>query len=123
MLAELLLHVNTLYCHMTTFYERFCGIHTFLSLLEVMFVQALPLLVLLFLVIMIMRRGWIMKFHCVLRAMRMGVLFGTMRVYQRRPWSYWRSTLRNLPVAVQLARSALWRQHIWRGRVLVRGGM
>ena len=64
-----------------------------------------------------------MMFHCVFGTIRFGVLFGTMRAYRRRPWTYWFSQLCDLPVAVQLARSALRRRHIWRGRVLVRGGM
>ena len=103
--------------------DRFSGIHTFLGLLEVVLIQALPLPLMLFLVTMHMRRSWMMMFNCILGAMRIGVLFGTMRAYRRRPWTYWLSPLCDLPVAVQLARSALRRRHIWRGRVLVRGGM
>ena len=103
--------------------DQFSGTHTFLGLLEVVLVQALPLPLMLFLATMHMRRSWIMMLNCVLGAMRIGVLFGTMRAYRQRPWTYWLSPLCDLPVAVQLARSALRRRHIWRGRVLVRGGM
>ena len=103
--------------------DQFSGTHTFLGLLEVVLVQALPLPLMLFLATMHMRRSWMMMLNCVLGAMRIGVLFGTMRAYQQRPWTYWFSLLCDLPVAIQLARSALRRRHIWRGRVLVRGGM
>jgi len=103
--------------------DQFSGIYTFLGLLEVVLVQALPLPLMLFLVTMHMRRSWMMMLNCVLGAMRIGVLFGTMRAYRQRPWTYWLSPLCDLPVAVQLARSALRRRHIWRGRILVRGGM
>jgi dolichol-phosphate mannosyltransferase len=70
-----------------------------------------------------MRRSWMMMLNCVFGAMRIGVLFGTMRAYRQRAWTYWLSPLCDLPVAVQLAQSALRRRHIWRGRVLVRGGI
>ncbi len=45
--------------------DQFSGIHTFLGLLEVVLVQALPLLLMLFLVTMHMRRSWMMMFNCV----------------------------------------------------------
>ncbi len=104
-------------------HDYYSGMHTFLGLLEVVFVQALPLPLILFLAIMNMKRSWFMMPNVVLGATRVGVLFGTMRAYRRRPWSYWLSPLCDLPVAVQLVRSALQRRHIWRGRVLVRGDM
>ena len=103
--------------------DQFSGIHTVFGLLEVVFVQALPLPLMLFLVTMHMNRSLMMILNCLLGAMRIGVLFGTMRAYRQRPWTYWLSPLCDLPVAVQLVRSALRRRHIWRGRVLVRGGM
>jgi hypothetical protein len=82
-----------------------------------------PLPLMLFLVIARMRNSWLIILNSMLLALRIGVLFGTARAYQWRPWSYWLSTLCDLPVAVQLARSALQRWRVWRGRVLVRGGM
>ena len=91
--------------------------------LEVALVQALPLPLMLFLLTARIRHGWLMMLNSMLLAMRIGVLFGTARAYQRRPWSYWLSPLCDLPVAVKLARSALQRRHVWRGRVLVRGGV
>ncbi len=103
--------------------DQFSGIYTFLGLLEVVFVQALPLPLMLFLTTQHMSRSWMTILNGVLGAMRVGVLFGTMRAYRRRPWTYWLSPLCDLPVAVQLLRSALRRRHIWRGRFLVRGGM
>jgi len=104
-------------------HDHFSGIHTLVGLLEIVFVQALPLPLLFLLVIMHRRRNWMLIPNSVLGAMRIGVLFGTMRAYQRRPWTYWLSPLCDLAVAVQLLRSALRRRHIWRGRVLVRGGI
>jgi len=104
-------------------HDRYSGIHTVFGLLEVVLVQALPLPLMLFFLTKHMSRSWMLMLNCILGAMRIGVLFGTMRAYRRRPWTYWLSPLCDVPVAVQLARSALRRQHSWRGRVLVRGGM
>jgi dolichol-phosphate mannosyltransferase len=104
-------------------HDRFSGANTLLGWFEVALVQALPLPLMLFFVTTRMRSGWFIIFNGILLAMRIGVLFGTARAYQRRPWSYWFSPLCDLPVTVQLARSAVRRRHVWRGRVLVRGGM
>ena len=104
-------------------HDRFSGIHTLVGLLEIVFVQALPLPLMFLLIIMHKRHNWMLLLNSTLGAMRIGVLFGTMRAYRRRPWTYWLSPLCDLPVAVQLFRSVLRRRHIWRGRVLVRGGM
>lgn len=104
-------------------HDQFSGINTSLGWLEVALVQALPLPLMLSLIIMHVRCNWLIILNCVLVTIRIGVLFGTARAYQRRPWSYWLSPLCDLPVAVQLARSALQPRHVWRGRVLVRGDM
>ena len=104
-------------------HDRFSGIHTLVGLLEIVFVQALPLPFMFLLVTMHRRHNWMLLLNSTLGAMRIGVLFGTMRAYRRRPWTYWLSPLCDLPVAIQLLRSALRRRHIWRGRVLVRGGI
>jgi dolichol-phosphate mannosyltransferase len=103
--------------------DQFSGIYTLFGWLEVALVQALPLPLLLFLLTAHIRHRWIMMLNSILLAMRIGVLFGTARAYRRRPWSYWLSPLCDLPVAVQLVRNAVQRRHVWRGRVLVRGGM
>ena len=104
-------------------HDRFSGISTLFGWLEVALVQALPLPLMLFLVTARKRCNWPMILNSILLAMRIGILFGTARAYQRRPWSYWLSPLCDLPVAVQLARSALQPRHVWRGRVLIRGDM
>jgi dolichol-phosphate mannosyltransferase len=104
-------------------HDRFSRINMLFGWLEVALVQALPLPLMLFLLTARIRHGWLMMLNSILLAMRIGVLFGTARAYQRRPWSYWLSPLCDLPVAVKLARSALQRRHVWRGRVLVRGGV
>ncbi len=103
-------------------HDQFSGINTLLGWLEVTLVQALPLPLFLFLVIIDAQRSWLITLNGILAAMRIGVLFGTARAYRRQPWSYWLSPLCDLPVAIQLGRSALRRQHVWRGRILVRGG-
>jgi dolichol-phosphate mannosyltransferase len=103
-------------------HDQFSGINTLLGWLEVTLVQALPLPLFLFLVIIDAQRRWLITLNGILAAMRIGVLFGTARAYRRQPWSYWLSPLCDLPVAIQLGRSALRRQHVWRGRILVRGG-
>ena len=104
-------------------HDRFFGIHTLVGLLEIVFVQALPLPFMFLLVTMHRKHNWMLLLNSTLGAMRIGVLFGTMRAYRHRPWTYWLSPLCDLPVAIQLLRSALRRRHIWRGRVLVRGGI
>jgi dolichol-phosphate mannosyltransferase len=103
-------------------HDQFSGINTLLGWLEVALVQALPLPLFLFLVIVHARRSWLITLNGILALMRIGVLFGTARAYRRRPGSYWLSPLCDLPVAIQLGRCALQRRHIWRGRVLIRGG-
>ena len=104
-------------------HDRFSGMHTLLGWLEVVLVQALPLPLFLFLVATHSRHRWLVLTESILAAMRIGVLIGTARAYQSRPWSYWLSPLCDLPVAIELGRNTLKRRHIWRGRVLVRGGL
>ncbi len=104
-------------------HDRFSGIHTLLGWLEVVLVQALPLPLFLSLVATHSRSRWLVLPESILTVMRIGVLIGTARAYQRRPWSYWLSPLCDLPVAIELGRNALKRRHTWRGRVLIRGGL
>ena len=101
--------------------DQFSGTGTFAGWLEVALVQALPLPLFLLLVVVRARRGWLFTLNGILAMMRIGVLFGTTRAYRQRPWSYWLSPLCDIPAAMQLGRSALQRQHVWRGRVIVRG--
>ena len=104
-------------------HDRFSGINTLLGWLEVLLVQAFPLPLFLSLIAIRSRHRWLIIPNSILAAMRIGVLFGTARAYQQRPWSYWLSPVCDLPVAIQLGSSALKRRHTWRGRVLVRGGL
>ena len=60
--------------------------------------------------------------NLVLAVARVGVLVGTARAYPRRPWTYWLSPLHDVPVAGGVWLSAVRRRHVWRGRVIVRGG-
>ena len=106
-------------------HDRFSGFNTLIGWLEVMFVQALPM-PLLALLLFVRRVGcnelgryiWIVL-NVVLIAMRVGVLFGTARTYEKRPWTYWLSPLCDMPVALWLGKMALQRKHVWRGREMV----
>jgi dolichol-phosphate mannosyltransferase len=104
-------------------HDRFSGGNTLLGWLEILLVQALPLP--LFILLSIARRQyrWLAMLNGILAVTRIGVLFGTARAYQRRPWSYWLSPLCDLPVAIKLGSTALQRRHTWRGRVFIRGGL
>ena len=101
-------------------HDHLSGIHTALGWLEIALVQALPLPLLLVLLLLRVRCRWLLGLNGILTTMRIGVLVGTARAYQKRPWSYWLSPLCDVPVTIQLARKALQRKHYWRGRVLVR---
>jgi dolichol-phosphate mannosyltransferase len=103
--------------------DQFSDLYTMFGWLEVALVQALPLPLMLLLVTTHMRSRCSLALNSILLVIRIGVLLGTARAYRRRPWSYWLSPLCDLPVAVQLVRSGLRRQFVWRGRVFVRGGM
>jgi dolichol-phosphate mannosyltransferase len=100
--------------------DRYSGRAGWVGLTEVVLAQALPLPFLMWPVTT--RSRLALAVNSVLLLMRLGVLAGTARAYTSRPWSYWLSPLVDLPVAVQLWRNALKRHHVWRGRILVRGG-
>lgn len=102
-------------------HDRFAGWRTPSGWLEITLVQALPLPLLLILS-RTHSHHWLVLLNGFYSAMRIGVLCGTARAYNRRPWSYWLSPLCDLPVALQLGINTLKRRHRWRGRVLVRGG-
>lgn len=102
-----------------------------LGLVEVLLVQALPLVwvggALLAARLAADRanggglaRSWPMRLNLGLVATRLGVLAGTARAYPNRPWTYWLSPLVDLPVAIKLLQSAFRRQHTWRGRTIIR---
>jgi dolichol-phosphate mannosyltransferase len=99
--------------------DQYFGWRQAVGLLEVFFVQGLPLPMLIF--------AWnvgasrlLLAVNALLLALRAGVLFGTARAYDRRPWTYWLSPLCDFAVAVRLIQSALSRKHSWRGRSYVR---
>lgn len=52
--------------------------------------------------------------------LRIGVLIGMVRAYERPPVTYWLSPLLDTPVAARLIQSALLRTHTWRGRQITR---
>jgi dolichol-phosphate mannosyltransferase len=55
----------------------------------------------------------------ILAIVRLGVLAGSARAYEQRPWTYWLAPLADVPVVVALVAASLRRTHVWRGRVLV----
>jgi dolichol-phosphate mannosyltransferase len=93
-----------------------------LGLAEVLFVQALPLALLLLLALIghaSLQRSAAFGLNGFLLLLRIGVLAGTRRAYRNPAWTYWLSVFADLPVAAALLASALRRRHTWRGRPLV----
>jgi dolichol-phosphate mannosyltransferase len=92
------------------------------GLAEVVFVQALPLVMLALLTLIghhTLQRRIAFDVNLALFIMRLGVMVGTRRAYRNPPWTYWLSVVADLPVAAALITSALRRRHTWRGRPLV----
>lgn len=56
----------------------------------------------------------------ILVLLRVGVLVGMARAYDRPPLTYWLSPLLDAPVSLRLIQSALRRTHVWRGRPITR---
>lgn len=113
--------------------DRYFGLAGALGLAEVALVQALPLPLLLIVLAtgttdaqshstrpLLYRLA--LAIEALFVALRLGVLAGTARAYSQPLWTYWLSPVLDLPVACQLWIQAMRRRHIWRGRVLVRGG-
>jgi len=100
--------------------DQYFGRAQWIGLLEVLFVQALPLPVVA-LAWWSAVPAWVALPGTALLVIRLGVLAGTGTAYTTRPWPYWLSPLLDLLVAERLFRSALRRQHSWRGRSYARG--
>ena len=103
--------------------DRFSQGQAMTGWLEIALVQALPLPLLLLLLMMRSPARWLILINTIGLGLRVGTLFGTARAYRSRPWSYWLSPLCDLAVAYKLGTSALRRQHTWRGRSIIRGGV
>ena len=100
--------------------DQFSRWSSLIGLCEVLLVQALPLPLFASLCAGRRReRRALRLINGLLSLVRLGVLTGTARAYQRRPWSYWFSPLCDLPVAGRLWLSVLRRTHTWRGRTLL----
>jgi dolichol-phosphate mannosyltransferase len=100
--------------------DRYSGAAGWFGLVEIALTQALPLPLLFLTRWFAPGQRSAQVVNVVLLMMRLGVLIGTARAYPRRPWSYWLSPLTDLPVTMQLWRSAFRRRHLWRGQVLIR---
>jgi dolichol-phosphate mannosyltransferase len=104
-------------------HDRLAAWPSLLGLTEVALTQALPLP----LVWLLSGRPhgavgrWLLRVNLILLVTRLGILVGTSRAYPHRPWTYWLSPLLDVPVAIQLWRSVLRRDHAWRGRAMVTG--
>lgn len=99
--------------------DRFSGRAGWLGLGEVLLAQGLPIPLLL----LAGGGGWprsLQLANGALLCLRLGMLAGIARAYAARPWTYWLSPLLDFPVALALWRSALRRDHTWRGRRIVR---
>lgn len=98
--------------------DRYWGASGVVGLAETLLVQALPIPLLLL-------HGRSMPavsrtVNLSLAITRLGVLAGTARAYERKPWTYWLSPLADLPVALALIASAYRREQTWRGRKVTR---
>jgi dolichol-phosphate mannosyltransferase len=103
--------------------DRFARWSSFAGLAEVLLAQALPLWLALVYRRLLGSRHWATGLNLALLSMRLGVLAGTARAYERRPWTYWCSPLVDLAVALRICQMAVKRTHVWRGRAFTPGGM
>ncbi len=104
--------------------DQFARTASVLGLLEVTFVQALPIPLLLLFLARARLHGLLgpaIALNALLAAIRLGVLVGTARAYPDRPSTYWFSPVCDVPAVVQIWRSLRRRRHVWRGRVMVDG--
>jgi dolichol-phosphate mannosyltransferase len=98
--------------------DHVTGWRFLVGLTEIMLAQALPLL-------LTARfpggkNELLPRVNRLLILVRVGVLIGSRRAYERVPVTYWLSPLMDLPVAILLWRSAFQAEHRWRGRIMVR---
>jgi dolichol-phosphate mannosyltransferase len=102
--------------------DRFCVLPAWLGMADVALAQALPLWVALIIVATGAGGAALvaLQLQGVLIALRLGVLAGTRRAYERPPATYWLSPLADAAVAGLLIASAVRRNQRWRGRTLVR---
>jgi dolichol-phosphate mannosyltransferase len=100
--------------------DRYSGPTGWFGLMDIALTQALPLPLLFLMRWFAPGQRVAQVVNAVLLMVRLGVLIGTARAYPRRPWSYWLSPLTDLPVTMQLWRSAFRSRHLWRGRLLIR---
>lgn len=102
--------------------DRYSGRSTALGLAEILLAQALPLYLAPWFYSRLGPRHPATLVNLGLLFTRAGILAGTARAYERRPWTYWLSPLADLPVALRIAGMARRRRHSWRGRSFGTGG-
>jgi dolichol-phosphate mannosyltransferase len=101
-------------------YARYGG---WFGLTEIAVVQALPLPLAIALGLAHATASPLFTVAAILAIVRLGVLAGSARAYEQRPWTYWLAPLADVPVVVALVAASLRRTHVWRGRVLVAAEM
>jgi dolichol-phosphate mannosyltransferase len=99
--------------------DRYFGWRESLGLVEILLVQALPLLMVCLNAVLPLPRR-ILILNEALLITRLGVLFGVSRAYRRRPWTYWISPLLDIAAVLRIFISAHKRRQIWRNRIYVR---
>ncbi len=93
-----------------------------IGLLNLIFLQALPLIITIARPDMVERNPLTRTVNRLLLFTRVGVLFGTRRAYTVAAWTYWLSPLADPVTAVAYGANLLKRTHTWRGQTLVRPG-
>jgi dolichol-phosphate mannosyltransferase len=101
--------------------DRFTRGRAMPGLADLLLVQAAPLPLAMLSARFLGRRHPLTSVNLVLLACRLGVLAGTTRAYERRPWTYWLSPLLDTPAVAQLWRMSRRKRHLWRGRPLIPG--
>ena len=90
-----------------------------IGIASVLLVQSAPLIV----VGLLRDKTWtdraVRRANLGLVFMRLGILIGTRRAYERPPATYWLSPLLDSPMALSLVVQGVRRRHHWRGRMVI----
>jgi dolichol-phosphate mannosyltransferase len=96
------------------------GVAIAFALTEIALVQTLPLAIVAATLALRGRTDSLaFRLNVALVLMRLGVLAGTRRAYDRPPPTFWLSLVCDIPVTLSILRSTFTRNQVWRGRTLV----